>query len=166
MVKKFFLAIIIFNFAIILHAQSPLGSRGWELDEQDGYAIVNGKNYHYWLYNIWYYLESGPGQHNDKKYNDVFYDLISDLHRWVERQGWVIDYENEVFYDTSDTLALSVKRLMSSRSRSGRPFDLACEVSVTLDIKSEMEANLIINKWNSMKENMYGTWVYPLIKFE
>jgi hypothetical protein len=164
MVKKICTAIILFNLLVILHAQTPLGNRGREYDEQDGYAIVDGKNYHYWLYNIWYYLESANGK--EKKYDDCLYEIIADLHRWVERQGWTIDYENVVLFDPNNSLALSVKRLMQSRGRRTTGiFDQACEVSVTLVTENEQKAFLYVTNWNSMKENHYKTWVYPLLKF-
>jgi hypothetical protein len=163
MIKKISLVVILFNLTIILYAQSPLGNLGRKYDEQDGYAILNGNNYHYWLYNIYYYLDS---DNRDKKinYDDCLYEIISGLHRWAERQGWTIDYDNVVIYDPNNNLATSVKRLMQSRGRSGG-LGQACEVSVTLVTENEKKASLVINNWNSMKENYYITWVYPLLKF-
>jgi TolB-like protein len=146
----------------ISNVQTPLGNRGKEYDEQDGYAIIDSKNYHYWLYNIWYYLESANGK--GKKYDECLYEIISDLHRWVEGQGWTIDYENAVIFDPNNGLALSVKRLMQSRGRTTGIFGQACEVSVALVTENEKKALLYINNWNSMKENYYKTWVYPLLK--
>jgi hypothetical protein len=83
------------NSTPIPDTQSPLGNRGIEWGEQDGYAIVNGNNYHYWLYSTDYFCD----YHNwDRKFigssvDDRLNILRTALLQWVERDGWTIDYE-------------------------------------------------------------------------
>jgi hypothetical protein len=160
----------LFFITIIVYAQSPLGSRGREWNEQDGYAIVNGKNNHYWLYSI----ESFCEYHNwnekiiGKSRNDRLNILLTSLLQWVERQGWTVDYDNAWLSDPNNNLALSVKRLMASR---GQDFGIVntdsifMDVSVAIVTDSAQKATLIINYWNFMKDDYYKTWGYPLLKF-
>jgi hypothetical protein len=168
--KKFGLIFIFCLVGYSLFAQSPLGIRGKEWNEQEGYAIVNGKNNHYWLYSI----ESFCEYHKwDKKIvgrntRDRLSILDTALQKWVESNGWTIDYENVQLYDPNDNLAVSVKNLMASR---GTEFGITntdsvyMDVSVTIVTENAKEAALIINYWNFMKVDYYRTWVYPLLKF-
>ena len=170
MKKKLLMGLILLNLTIILHSQSPLGNRGREWMEQDGYAIVNGVNYHYWLYSLEYY---GDYHKWNKKivgesFNDVLAILQTEMFRWVERQGWTIDYDNYWVSHPNNNLASSVKMLMASRSqnfgilnRNSKYMD----VSVTIVVENSRRATLIINNWNFMKEDSYTTWGYPLVKF-
>jgi TolB-like protein len=154
----------------ISNVQNPLGSRGKEWNEQDGYAIVNGENYHYWLYSTEFFCT----YHNwnekiiGRSTNDRLSILHTALQKWVESDGWIIDYENAWLSDPNNNLAVSVKNLMASR---GKVFGILnldsvyMDVSVTIVTKNIKEATLIINYWNFMKEDYYRTWGYPLIKY-
>jgi TolB-like protein len=157
--------------ATVQPAQSPLGNRGIEWNENDGYAIVNGNNYHYWLYSIEAFCDY---HHWDKKIigqstDDRLYTLRSALFKWVERQGWTIDYDNAWLSDPNNNLALSVKRLMASRGQGNNILDTNqkfTDVSATIVTENDKEAILIINYWNFMKEDYWKTWGYPLLKFK
>ena len=171
MAKKIFVAVTLLNFSMILHAQSPLGNRGREWNEQDGYAIVNNQRNHYWLYSIEYFCK----YHNwDKRIignntNDRLYILRSLLFRWVEKQGWTIDYDNAWFSDPLDNnLPFSVKMLMYSRGTGDNFLDsntIFMDVSVTIVTHNTKKATLQINYWNFMQNDSYTTWGFPLIKF-
>ena len=168
--KKIIVVAILINLSMILHAQSPLGNRGREWYEQDGYAIVNNQNYHYWLYSTEYFCN----YHNWNRtviggdLDAQIHILRSALFQWVERQGWTIDYDNSRLFDPNKNLALSVKILMASRGTGSNFFDMNTifmDISVTIVTDNAKKARLIINYWNFMKEDYYKTWVYPLIKF-
>jgi len=170
MKKYFYSVILLVILSLNLYAQSPLGSRGIEWNEQDGYAIVNGKNYHYWLYSMEYFCD----YHNwdrriiGKSSDDRLGLLHTALLQWVEKQGWTVDYDNVLFRAPNNDLALSVKNLMLSRSKNFGILDINSkymDVSVTIETYSTREAALYINYWNFMKENYYETWIYHLIKF-
>ena len=75
MKKVFCILAFLFNFTIILWAQSPLGNRGQEWNEQDGYAIVNGRNNHYWLYSIEYFGKYH--KYNEKIIGKTFTDRLN-----------------------------------------------------------------------------------------
>ena len=170
MKKVFCIIAFLINFTIILWAQNPLGNRGQEWNEQDGYAIVNGNNYHYWLYSTEFFSKYHNYNYNiiGKTTNDRLNLLHSSLLQWVEKQGWTIDYDNIHLFDPNNNLALSVKRLMALR---GQDFGILntnsiyMDVSVTVIIQDTKNATLTINYWNFMKEDYYKTWVYPLLKF-
>jgi hypothetical protein len=167
---KICMVFLLFNLTVFLHAQSPLGNRGREWNEQDGYAIVNGENYHYWLYSTEYFCNYHKWDRNiiGSNTDDQLHILRAFLFRWVERQGWTIDYDNAWLYDPNENLALSVKRLMASRGTGNNILDLNTifmDVSTTIMTINPREVTLIINYWNFMKQDYYKTWSYHLIKF-
>jgi hypothetical protein len=154
----------------IPNIQSPLGNRGKEWNEQDGYTIVNGENYHYWLYSTEFFCEYHKWNKNiiGLSTNDQLSILLTALHNWVESDGWTIDYGNAWLSDPNRNLAVSVKRLMASRGQDFGILNLDSvfmDVSVTIVTRNTKEATLIINYWNFMKEDYYKTWGYPLIKY-
>jgi len=168
--KKLSMFFLVCFLSYNIFAQTPLGNRGREWEEQDGYAIVNNQNYHYWLYSTDYF---GRYHKWDKKIigNDTEHQLHilrSALFQWVERQGWTIDYDNARLFDPNGSLALSVKSLMASRGRGYNfldPNTTFMDISVTVVTEDTKKATLIINYWNYMKEDYYKTWAYPLLKF-
>ena len=109
--------------------------------EQDGWAIVQGKKVHYWLYNTEAYHD-GDIERLEK-------DVIP---QWVEDMGYVIDYDNVKEYLPNDNLANSVKALMKQRN---------CDVSVTLINTDNWPHYVVINTYFWMFDG-YSTTVYPL----
>ena len=105
--------------------------------EQDGYAIVDGERVHFWLYDTYAY-HNGDG---------------IDIHRvaasWVEKMGYVIDYDNMRIVIPNTGMASSVKALMSQRG---------CDMSITI-----RQNTLIINDYDKSK-GIYWTTIYPLYK--
>ena len=114
--------------------------------EQDGYAIVQGVKLHYWLYNTYTY-------HNGN--SEIIYNRI--VPRWVEKMGYVIDYDNIRKINPNPDLASSVKALMTQRG---------CDVSLTLVTKDFGFAPfdyVIINEY-SKSNGIYWSTIYPLYK--
>jgi hypothetical protein len=118
--------------------------------EQNGYAMVSGRRVHYWLYDTISY----HGGNADNIYNRY-------LPYWVEKMGYVIDYDNIEIYDPNPDLASSVRALMQQRG---------CDVSVTImtgpigPINGPDVDYLIINEWFKSK-GVYKTTIYPLLLF-
>jgi hypothetical protein len=146
MKQKIYLAVFLLGVAAASYAQSPLRSAGkyndWE--EQEGYALVNGAKLHYWLYNTYKYHDGHSA------------DLLPHFFQWVEKLGWVVDYDNADYADPNKDLAKSVKLLMASRN---------CDMSITL-FTSNNRTYLIINNWDRSKtgEEAYTTFMFPLLK--
>jgi len=146
MAKKLIFVLFIFVSLSNLYAQSPLsGDDRYNWKQQEGYALVEGVRIHYWLYNTY------------AVYNGNWENLSSLLHQWVERLGWVIDYDNAEILIPNKELARSVKSLMASRN---------CDVAVTILENNNKKAFLIINCWDWEQEgdDAYWTEIYPLLK--
>lgn len=114
--------------------------------EQDGYALVSGRKLHYWLYDTITY-------HNGNA-SDI-YDRV--IPNWVERLGYVIDFDNIKVYNPNTRLASSVKALMKQRG---------CDISVTLCTSTNWDTNVdfvIINEYLTDKKQ-YKTTIYYLYK--
>lgn len=114
--------------------------------EQDGYALVNGEKVHYWLYN-------STANHNGK--TDVIYNKI--IPNWVEKKGYVIDYDNIEVVDPNPNLANSVRMLMKQRG---------ADVSVALVpqyISGASSDFVVINEFFASK-NSYKTTTYNLYR--
>jgi hypothetical protein len=114
--------------------------------EQEGYALVLGVKLHYWLYDTYTY-------HNGN--SEIIYNRI--IPRWVEKMGYVIDYDNIEKYNPNTGLASSVKSLMTQRG---------CDVSLTLitkDLEFAPYDYVIINEYSKSK-GIYWSTVYPLYK--
>jgi hypothetical protein len=101
--------------------------------EQDGYAIVQGRKLHYWLYDTYTYHD-GDG-----------YEIINRvIPHWVEKMGYVIDYDNIEIYDPNTDLASSVRALMTQRG---------CDISVTLVTDYPDYDYVIINNYDKVRGN-------------
>jgi hypothetical protein len=111
--------------------------------EQDGYAIVSGRKLHYWLYDSYTY--------HDGKSEFIYNKAIPG---WVEKMGYVIDFDNIVVYNPNPNLASSVKTLMQQR---------ACDVCVALVTDNPAYDYVVINEYFKSK-GTYKTTVYPLYK--
>jgi hypothetical protein len=109
--------------------------------EQDGYAMVQGRKIHYWLYNTVSY-------HNGNA-DDIYNRYIP---KWVEDMKYVIDYDNIEKYDPNPNLATSVQALMQQRG---------CDVSVALIRDQPGYDYIVINEWFKSR-GVYKTVVYPL----
>ena len=110
--------------------------------KQDGYALVAGKKQHYWLYNT-YRKHKGDGS----------YLLDQVFPRWVEKLGYVIDFDNIRKVSPNTSLDSSVKALMEQRG---------CDVSVTL-WQEKSGDTLIVNNYDA-ENNTYWSIFYPLVK--
>ncbi len=160
MKKKLLLAAVVFSLSLFgAFAQETAPMRGWYYPdeipftssyylsnvykEQDGYAIVQGRTLHYWLYNT---VANRNGDASEI-YNRV-------IPYWVEKMGYVIDYDNITVYNPNTGLASSVKQLMLQRG---------CDVSVTLVINTSGRDLCYINEYFASK-NSYKTTIYPLYK--
>ena len=106
--------------------------------EQDGYAIVLGRRLHYWLYDTQTYHGG-----------DTFEICNYIIPHWVERLGYVIDFDNIDVSQPNTGLASSVKALMAQR---------CCDVSVTL-IENVDYVYVVVNehlvKWRQYKTTCY-----------
>jgi hypothetical protein len=111
--------------------------------EQDGYAIVQGRTLHYWLYDTISY-HGGDGS--------VIYNRV--IPEWVEEMGYVIDYDGIKVYDPNPELASSVRALMQQRG---------CDISVTLVTDYPRYDYFVINEYFKSK-GKYKTTVYPLYR--
>lgn len=114
--------------------------------EQDGYAMVNDRKLHYWLYDT-YSEHKGDG--------DFIINKV--IPKWVERLGYVIDFDNIEIYKPNTNLANSVKMLMRQRG---------CDISATLVTKENDNVSydyVIINNYDAAKKEYYSI-LYPLYK--
>lgn len=110
--------------------------------EQDGWAVVQGRKLHYWLYDTYTYHE-GNGISIVNQY----------IPAWIERMGYVIDFDNIREVSPNNDLASSVKALMKQRD---------CDVSVAL-ITDKRIPYVVINSYDKDKDN-YFTIIYNLVK--
>jgi len=110
--------------------------------EQDGYALVNGKRIHYWLYDTSAY-------HNGN--SEVIYNRI--IPHWVEKMGYVIDFDNIRKINPNPDLASSVKTLMTQRG---------CDLSLSLVTDSNPHY-VVINEYSKNK-GIYWTTIYYLYR--
>jgi hypothetical protein len=108
--------------------------------EQDGYAIVQGRKLHYWLYDTITY--------HDGNAEDIYNRVIP---YWVERMGYVVDYDNIEVYNPNPELVSSVRTLMQQRG---------CDVSVAL-VTDGKTHYVVINEYFKSKET-YKTTIYDL----
>ena len=108
--------------------------------EQDGYALVQGRRYHYWLYDTITY-------HNGNA-EDIYNRVIPS---WVEGMGYVIDFDYIRVVDPNTNLASSVRALMQQRS---------CDVSVAL-ITDSRPHYVVINEYFPGRRT-YKTTIYYL----
>lgn len=133
---------------VTLHGQTFYSSTALEASfkEQDGYAIVLGRKLHYWLYDT-YSEHKGDG--------DFIINKV--IPKWVERLGYVIDFDNIEIYKPNTNLANSVKMLMRQRG---------CDISATLVTKENGNGSydyVIINNYDAAKKEYYSI-LYPLYK--
>lgn len=118
--------------------------------EQDGWAYVDGTALHYWLYDTLTYW-----------YDDNLEWLICIcIPKWIEDNGFVIDFDNCGYNPNNTKLAFSVKALMEQRD---------CDVSVTWlhefdrsDANKTSEYSVIINIYG-LEDHSYSLLVYPVI---
>ena len=134
---KFNTANVTLNGRMFWNIQYP---ESWR--EQEGFALVSGQKIQYWLYDSYSY-------HNGKA--DVIYNRIVPL--WVERMGYVIDFDNIKEFNPNPDIASSVKALMTQRG---------ADVSVTLITNSEIHF-VAINKLDKETEE-FSTTIYYLHK--
>ena len=111
-------------------------------NEQDGYALVQGRKLHYWLYDS---LTNHGGN------TEIIYNKI--IPHWVEKMGYVIDYDNIYVYNPNPNLATSVQALMKQRNS---------DVSVAL-ITDGNPHYAVINEYLNSK-GVYKTTVYYLYR--
>ena len=115
--------------------------------EQSGYAVVNGQSIQFWLYDTIAY-------HNGKA-KDIYDDYVP---HWVERMGYVIDYDN-IKVEHPYNAPNSVKKLMQQRG---------CDTAVALlhwfdnTVVRSFDWVEIIEFLNS--KNVYKRTTYPLVK--
>ena len=124
---------------------SPGEKDYWATDifrEQDGYALVQGRTLHYWLYNT----VAG----NDGDASDICGFFVP---RWVEGMGYVIDYDNIRAIRPNNNLATSVRKLMLQRKS---------DVSAALVTDADFHY-VVINECFEIN-NDYKTTIYPLYK--
>lgn len=166
MKKKSLVAFIVFMFFAvtgIFAEEGPIKKHGWyyqggttlkgelffdvanSYKEQDGWALVDGRKLHYWLYDSYTYHDG-----NDR---NIFNKYIP---FWVESMGYVIDFDNIKKYNPSQKVASSVKALMNQRN---------CDVSVALVTDDWRAGNhyVVINSYSRAKQ-IYITTIMPLIQ--
>ncbi|GMO58645.1 MAG: hypothetical protein Ta2A_04280 [Treponemataceae bacterium] len=111
--------------------------------EKDGYAVVQGRKLHYWLYDSYRYA----GGDTSSIHNSI-------IPRWVTGMGYAIDFDNIEKFNPNSELASSVKALMQQRG---------CDVSVTLVTDNPSYHYVIINEYSKAK-NIYFSVLYPLVR--
>ena len=110
--------------------------------EQDGWAVVQGRKLHYWLYDSYSYHDG-----DDSAIFNIY------VPKWIESMGYVIDFDNTRHISPNTDLASSVKALMKQRG---------CDVSVAL-ITDKRIPYVVINSYDKDKDN-YFTIIYNLVK--
>ncbi len=136
------------GICITLHGETFYSSKALRASfkEQDGYAMVNDRKFHYWLYDT-YSKHKGDG--------DFIINKV--IPKWVERLGYVIDFDNIEIFKPNTNLANSVKMLMRQRG---------CDISATLVTKENDNVSydyVIINNYDAAKKEYYSI-LYPLYK--
>ena len=77
------------------------------LEQDEGWAVVEGKGkMHFWLYKI------TPNRNN---LQDATYFLQHDLPKWIEKLGYVIDYNHISIVKPNNELAQSIKSMITIR---------------------------------------------------
>jgi hypothetical protein len=109
--------------------------------EQDGHALVQGRRLHYWLYNTVLYHDGNA----DEIYNRY-------IPHWVEKMGYVIDFDNIQIINPNPQLASSVRALMQQRG---------CDVSVALVTDN---SNYVVINEHFKSKGTYKTTIYYLYK--
>ena len=159
--KKIIIGSILFLITFSLFAQeSPM--RGWQFNnfsvelngrrfsqhqyaeswqEQSGYAIVQGVRRQYWLYDSYTYRNGIA--------NELF-NLVIPI--WVEKMGYVIDFDNIQYIYPNPDLATSVKALMAQRG---------ADVSVTLVTDIPPYHFVIINNYDRELDE-WSSVLFPL----
>jgi hypothetical protein len=161
MKNMFFLAGMLIIPYLCFAEEPPISGSGWTYDlgtkfngktflyvsesyrEQDGYAIVQGGKLHYWLYDTVSYHDGDA----DEIYNQY-------IPRWIEKMGYVIDFDNIHVYNPNPNLASSVRALMRQRG---------CDISVALVTDNLAYDYVVINEWFKSK-GTYKTTIYPFYK--
>jgi hypothetical protein len=164
--KKTFKLVTVGFFALFIiegvFADSPANGR---FGETNGTCIVNGRNFHYWMYDTYSDELKNLTHSSDLFSENVFIPLFIS---YAEKLGWTIDYDNARKYDPNNNLATSVKKMMQTGGlRTGdiqNPFYQGATVSMTVMANGENSATLIINFWNDMKENHWWTYEIPLVR--
>ena len=158
-----FIAFMFFAATGIFAEEGPIKKHGWyyqggvtlkgelffdvanSYKEQDGWALVDGRKLHYWLYDSYTYHDG-----ND---SNIFNKYIPS---WVEGMGYVIDFDNIKKYNPSQKVSSSEKALMKQRN---------CDVSVALVTDDWRAGNhyVVINSYSRAKQ-IYITTIMPLIQ--
>ena len=112
--------------------------------ESDGYALVNGNNLHYWLYNSYLY--------HDGDISELVFEIIP---KWFQSLEYFVvpDYET---VSPNSNLAASVKELMS---------DFDSDVSITFIKGNNSYDNVIVNSYDS-DSNLYTTYIFSGTKVD
>ncbi len=149
---------LLFCLLPILAEEGPMDKGGWHTDsyygtqfyrlsyqyrEQDGYAMVQGRKLHYWLYDSITYKNKHGGD------TSIIYNQV--IPNWLEDMGYVIDYDNIVVEDPNPALANSVRMLMKQRG---------ADISVTL-VTDGRKPYACINEYFPSKDT-YKFTEYPL----
>ena len=116
--------------------------------ETSGRAIVNGRILTYFLYDTYY------------KNNGDVTELFQAFIEYVEKFGWIIDYENIRIVDPNPDLAESVKVMMRSRDY---------DISFTL-IRDEIGdpdhewAYYVVNNFNK-ETGVFSTFIFNINRY-
>lgn len=157
MSKKYIAIFLLFisNFSVSALPGSPMDGWRWDwfkpavlngkeftsvsdsYNEQSGWAVVNGLNTQFWLYDTITY-------HNGKA-KDIYDKYIP---YWVEELGFIIDYDN-IKIERPFNPPNSIKKLMQQRK---------CDTAVARFI----DGVVIIEFLNS--KNIYKLTTYPLVR--
>jgi hypothetical protein len=151
--------VLLFVSSLSFAEEPPISGSGWHYDlgtkfngryfygvsesyrEQDGYALVQGRRLHYWLYDTVSYHDGNA----DEIYNRF-------IPHWVEKMGYVIDFDNIRVVNPNPQLASSVRALMQQRG---------CDVSAALVVANP--SYVVINEYFKSK-GTYKTTIYYLYK--
>lgn len=112
--------------------------------ETEGYAIVLGRNLHYWLYSSYVY--------HDGDISAFIFDIVP---KWFQSMGYFVVEDYETVSPNND-LAESVKQLMDEK---------VCDVSITFIKGNNSYDNVIVNSFDPESE-LYTTYIFSGTKVD
>lgn len=106
--------------------------------ETEGYAIVLGRNLHYWLYSSYVY--------HDGDISEIIFDIVP---KWFQSMGYFVVEDYKTVSPNND-LAESVKQLMDEK---------VCDVSITFDKGNNGYDYVIVNSFDPESE-LYTSYIF------
>jgi hypothetical protein len=109
--------------------------------EAEGYCIVEGVRFHYWLYNTY------------RDWNGDSSLLIKAFMDYAESLGYTVDYDNIIKASPHTNFPNSVKAMMSAKNS-----DIAMTIA-----RYDGSPAMLVHNYDAEKDN-YATWFFRLVK--